>query len=293
MEDFPLIGAYRDMLEYQKKHSHLICMDSDGTVMDTMTLKHKRCFGPCFLIVFGITHHKKEILEYWLDINLYKPSRGVNRFVGLDMILSFVQKYGYTYIGSDAYHEWVNCTREYSVSSIREYMKTSIQDTFLLALKWSALVNNQIAKLPPSTAFSGVVDVIKEASRFCDLLGVSSANPQAVYEEWSRLNLMQYFQFVGCQDKGNKESLIQQAMEKKYEYCIMVGDAIGDLEAALANHIYFFPILPKKEESSWRRFRTEALPRFIKNQFTKEYQQQLIDEFILFLKGGQINEVNI
>ena len=31
---------------YKKEHDYLICVDSDGCVMDTMTCKHMHCFGP-------------------------------------------------------------------------------------------------------------------------------------------------------------------------------------------------------------------------------------------------------
>lgn len=275
------------MLDFKKNHSHLICIDSDGTIMDTMTIKHKLCFGPSFLEIFSITHHQEEILEYWLNINLYSMTRGINRFVGLDMAIAYVQKFGYFYKDSDVYHQWVETTNSYSVTSIQNFMKDKDSYTLQLALDWSNLVNEKISKLPPSVAFNGVEETLKEANLSCDLLGVSSANPQAVYEEWYRLDLMKYFQFVACQDKGTKTNIIRLAKEKGYTQYIMIGDALGDLEAARKNEIYFFPIIPTKEATSWERFKKEALPKFISNTYTADYQQQLIDEFILFLKGGK------
>ena len=32
--------------ELQKTKDYLICLDSDGTVIDGMTIKHLECFGP-------------------------------------------------------------------------------------------------------------------------------------------------------------------------------------------------------------------------------------------------------
>ena len=32
--------------DYVKKHDLLVCVDSDGCAMDTMNIKHLRCFGP-------------------------------------------------------------------------------------------------------------------------------------------------------------------------------------------------------------------------------------------------------
>lgn len=281
------------MLDYQKKNQILICMDSDGTVMDTMTIKHERCFGPSFLTVFKITKHKEEILKYWLDINLYLPSRGINRFIGLDCILEYIKQFDYTYEGYEEYHNWVKTTKEFSIASIEKNMEGKNRTTFLLALEWSKLVNEKITQLPPSKAFHGVTEGIIEAGKACDLLGVSSANPQAVYEEWTRLNFMPYFQMVACQDKGNKESILKQAKEKGYDRILMLGDAMGDLEASIASGSYFFPIIPTQEVESWTRFSKEALPKFVDNLFDDEYQKQLIDEFVSFLKGGKKDEVDI
>lgn len=281
------------MLDYQKKSDTLVCMDSDGTVMDTMTLKHEKCFGPSFLTVFKITSHCEEILKYWLDINLYLPSRGINRFVGLDCAINYIRQFGYEYSGYADYHAWVSTTKEYSIASINQAMENKNKTTFLLALEWSKLVNEKITNLPPSKPFHGVVEGIVNASKTCDLLGVSSANPQAVYEEWTRLNLMPYFQAVACQDKGNKESILKQAKEKGYSRIIMLGDAMGDLEASIASGCYFFPIIPTKEVESWERFSKEALPKFVNNLFTEEYQKELIDEFISFLKGGKKDETDL
>ena len=34
---------------FEKKHDYLVCVDSDGCVMDTMNCKHFHCFGPCMI----------------------------------------------------------------------------------------------------------------------------------------------------------------------------------------------------------------------------------------------------
>lgn len=37
--------------EFIPKHNYLICFDSDGTVMDTMTVKHNQCLCPALIEV--------------------------------------------------------------------------------------------------------------------------------------------------------------------------------------------------------------------------------------------------
>ena len=77
----------KNLEQYQKKHDYLICVDSDGCAMDTMDVKHFRCFGPCMVEEWGLQQWAEAILARWNDINLYTMTRGINRFKGLAMAL--------------------------------------------------------------------------------------------------------------------------------------------------------------------------------------------------------------
>lgn len=271
------------MLDFTKKKEYLICIDSDGTVMDTMTVKHEKCFGPALIEVLGIHEHQDDILKRWLEINLYEKTRGINRFQGFYDICCFMQEnYGMHFDGIQDFKEWVMTTKEFSVSSIRKYMEKA-KDTSLFekAIDWSKLVNEKISSLPPSKPFDGVKDVLEYAMMFADLIGVSSANKEAVKEEWTRLDLMKCFAFVGCQDIGNKASIISQALESGYakENVIMLGDAIGDYDAAKKNGVWFFPIIPKHEVESWASFEKEGLIHLLSGKFDSAYQKKLLDTF--------------
>ena len=68
---------------FKKSRDYLICVDSDGCAMDTMNIKHIRCFGPCLVEEWGLQNWEKTILDRWNDINLYSMTRGINRFCGL------------------------------------------------------------------------------------------------------------------------------------------------------------------------------------------------------------------
>ena len=72
----------KDLTQYQKKHDYLICVDSDGCAMDTMDVKHFRCFGPCMVEEWSLQAWADAILARWNDINLYTMTRGINRFKG-------------------------------------------------------------------------------------------------------------------------------------------------------------------------------------------------------------------
>ena len=75
-------------MEIERKKQWLICVDSDGCAIDTMTIKHKRCFGPCIIRIWQLEEFEKPILELWNHLNLYSINRGLNRFCGLQRILT-------------------------------------------------------------------------------------------------------------------------------------------------------------------------------------------------------------
>ena len=59
----------------------------------------------------------------------------------------------------------------------------------------------------------------------------------------------------------------------------MVGDALGDWNAARANGVLFYPIDPGCEDESWQRFFEEALPRFFAGTFAGEYMDAQLARF--------------
>ena len=73
--------------EFKRGSDYLICIDSDGCAMDTMDIKHYRCFGPCMVAEWGLEEWKDTLLARWNAINLYTGTRGINRYKALGMIL--------------------------------------------------------------------------------------------------------------------------------------------------------------------------------------------------------------
>ena len=278
------------MLTFSKEHKYLICIDSDGTVMDTMTIKHKRCFGPCMIEVFGIEKHVEDILDHWNNTNLYTLTRGINRFQGLEEILNYIEStYKIHFDGVELFYNWVDTTPKFSVELLKEEIDKYPQNIVLKkALEWSNLVNESITKLPPSMEFDNVRETLKTLSKFADLLCVSSANKQAVEEEWVRRDLKKYFKFIACQDVGSKSTIIHEALKLGYEKenVVMLGDALGDLKAAKDNEVYFYPIIPSREKDSWKKLNDEVSLLIEEGKYDASFEKCYVDEFNSFLKNG-------
>lgn len=273
---------------FQKSKEYLICVDSDGCAMDTMNIKHIKCFGPCMVEEWELTPWKEEILARWNEINLFTMTRGINRFQGLLMALKEInQKYA-PIEGLDTLDEWVSHTPELSNDSLKREIQKTDARILNKALKWSDAVNTAIQNLDEmeKQPFKEVKESLAYAHRFADIAIVSSANLQAVLEEWDIHGLLEHTDIVLAQNAGSKAFCIQELVKKGYDSdkVLMVGDAPGDYNAAQSNHVFYYPILVRYEEQSWKEFKEQAVSRLLDGSYAGDYQKEKTDAFIENLK---------
>lgn len=270
---------------FERKHDFLICVDSDGCAMDTMDIKHFRCFGPCMIEVWGLHAHEKELLARWNEVNLYTMTRGINRFKGLAIALKEAEEsYDDVRIEDlDTFLHWTETTKELSNRAIEEVLAQRESKSLRMALEWSNQVNAAIQNLPEeeNLPFEGAKAGLAAAHAVADVAIVSSANAGAVKEEWTRHNLIEHTDIMLAQDAGTKAYCISQLLQAGYEkdHVLMIGDAPGDQKAAEDNGVLYYPILVKKEKSSWEQFLSEGLGKFLSGTYAGIYQEERIEEF--------------
>jgi phosphoglycolate phosphatase-like HAD superfamily hydrolase len=271
---------------FEKRKDYLICVDSDGCAMDTMDIKHKRSFGPCMVEEWQLGKWKEEILIRWNQINLYSMTRGINRFKGLAMALKEINDRFIEIDGIDDLVNWTGETPELSNRAVEEAYNQTGKIIFGKALAWSKSVNTSINALTDEDKkpFEGVAAGLKVVHTYGDVAVVSSANRDAVEQEWERCGLLEHVDILLCQDAGSKAHCIKELRKKGYapNHIIMVGDAPGDLDAAKKNGIYFYPILVRKEEKSWSSIHV-AIESLIKGEYDN-ISEKLEQSFIENLK---------
>lgn len=262
--------------EFKKTKNFLVCVDSDGCAMDTMDIKHIRCFGPCMIEVWQLQKWEEKILKRWNEINLYTITRGINRFKGLSMALSEINEQYQAIDGIDDLFYWSENADELSNDALKkEIEKHPQKKIFKLALKWSEMVNNAIKKLPESEIkpFPLVKEALKLAHEKADIAIVSSANLGAVLDEWEKHGLLEHTDIVLTQNVGSKAFCISELLKKGYnkENVLMCGDAPGDLKAAETNEVFYYPILVKKEKDSWQDFINQGFSHLLDGSYD-EYE---------------------
>lgn len=271
-------------MAYTKRSDFLVCVDSDGCAMDTMDIKHIRCFGPCMVAEWGLEEWREAILERWNEINLYTMTRGINRFKGLVKALGEIREKYCEIEELDALEKWVNETTELSNAALEREIARKGNICLRKALAWSSAVNQSIDRLPEEDKrpFPGVLEALKRAYRDADIAIVSSANLGAVLDEWDFYGLLEYTDVVLAQDSGSKAFCIGELMKRGYapNHVLMCGDAPGDLDAAEKNGVYYYPILVRHEEQSWEEFVKEGIGHFLDGTYGEGYQQDKKDQFL-------------
>lgn len=273
---------------YKKKKDFLICVDSDGCAMDTMDIKHIRCFGPCMVEEWGLEEWGEEILARWNHINLYTMTRGINRFKGLAMTLLEINE-KYTKIEDvEVLAKWVEESNELSNNALTRVMENNDSIALKKALSWSNKVNAGINEIPfeEKTPFEGVKESLAFAHEVADVAIVSSANLQAVVEEWELYGLLDHVDIILSQNVGSKAYCIQEMLKKGYDKdkVMMTGDALGDYDAAKKNGVFYYPILVRHEKESWAEFQETAVNQLLNGKYEGEYQEAKIQEFLNNLK---------
>ncbi len=244
---------------FERKHDYLVCVDSDGCVMDTMNCKHFNCFGPCMVTEWGLEEWKDEILDRWNVINLFSMTRGINRFKGLAMALKEIDAKYKPITGVDALVYWAETapalSNDGAAKAAEEAADADAKLVLTKALNWSKAVNAAIVELDESVKvpYAGAKEGLAAAHQFADVAMVSSANRDAVEEEWGKFGLLEHTDIVLAQDVGSKAACIKEMLKFGYDLnkVVMVGDAPGDCDAAEKNGVHYYPILVNHEKESW------------------------------------------
>lgn len=273
--------------EFEKIKGFLVCVDSDGCAIDTMEVKHRKCFGPEAVKEWGLEEIQERFLEVWNKVNLYSKTRGINRFKGLVKTFEMLADEGIEMPEFSSISQWTSAAAELSNPALTKAVSETQDEQLIKTLSWSHNVNKAISELPEDDQpFPKVKEGLEGIYPVADIAIVSSANGAAVRSEWERHSLDRYISVMLGQEAGSKAFCIGALKENNYleDEVLMIGDAPGDLDAALQNGVLYYPILVGKERFSWERLVSEALEKFIQGNYRGEYQQNLIDEFNSSLK---------
>ncbi len=287
-----MIELTQDTLKNMKpQKDFFIGIDSDGCTFDTMEIKQKECFIPNIIKYWNLQPISKYVRETQEFVNLYSRWRGMNRFPALVMVFELlkdrpeVKKRGVKIPDIKSLKEWIKKEAKLGNPSLKIAVEKTGDPVLKIALQWSEAVNKTVADIvkdiPP---FPFVKESLKKAKEKADVIVVSATPNEALQREWKEHGISQYVRAICGQELGNKKEQIALAAGKyKKEHTLMVGDALGDMQAARENKALFYPINPGREDESWERFYNEALDIFFDGKYAGTYELELIEKFEKYL----------
>jgi phosphoglycolate phosphatase-like HAD superfamily hydrolase len=273
---------------WKPQHSFFVGVDSDGCAFDAMEIKHKECFCPNTIKHWNLQAVSKYAREAAEFVNLYSQWRGANRWPALISTLDFLRERpeviarNFEVPKASKVREYIASGFPLSDSGLRQYLEKHPDPELEQALAWTLGVNQSIADIvhgvPP---FPFVRESLQKLAPTVDIMVVSATPLEALQREWKEHNLSPYVRLIAGQEYGTKEQHLAMAAVNKYPegHILMVGDALGDLKAARANGVLFYPINPGEEAESWNRFLNEAADKFLNGTYAGSYELELISYF--------------
>jgi phosphoglycolate phosphatase-like HAD superfamily hydrolase len=279
----------REMLKaFSPQHEWFIGFDSDGCIFDSMELKHKECFIPNIVKYFhlqAVSKYAREAAEF---VNLYSFWRGANRFPALVKCFELLRDRPEVRRRNTQLPDWTSLQRFINAASalgnaaLKEAVGKSGDEILKQTLEWSEAVNRDIEDmvkgLPP---FPLVRESLHELQGSADMVVVSATPTEALRREWEEHKIQGYVALIAGQELGKKEEQLDLIASGKYPagHLLMVGDALGDLKAARAVGALFYPIVPGKEDESWRRFHDDIREQFLAGKFDTKSEAACLAEF--------------
>lgn len=277
------------LIDFKPQQSFFVGIDSDGCAFDAMELKQKECFTPSTIRVWGLQPISKYARETAEWVNLYSKWRGANRWPALVKVFellaerSEVKARGFDLPESKALKEFIASGFSPSEAGLKAYIASGHgEEQLWRGLEWTRAIDSLVAatvrNVPP---FPLVRESLQKLQGKADLMVISTTASDALQREWHEHGLAQFMAMMAGQDKGTKKQHLEFAAKGKYwaERILMIGDALGDRDAAHAVNALFYPINPGAEESSWQRFHDEASDKFLNGTYAGAYESALIAEF--------------
>jgi phosphoglycolate phosphatase-like HAD superfamily hydrolase len=271
-----------------KQHETLVGIDSDGCVFDTMGIKQRNHFAPLIIRWWGLEAIADLVLRHIEHINLFSRTRGSNRFPNLVRLFEAlarepaIRQSGIALPDFAALRRYCDSMQTLGDATLAAEVERT-QDTELIhVLAWSRALSHDIdTRMEPVPLFAWVRRSLELLATKSDRVVISQTPEAALRREWQQHGIDRLVPCMAGQEQGSKTQQLQLANGGRYPATgvLMIGDAIGDREAARTCGVHFYPILPGDEAASWQRFHDEAYPRFLDGTYAGDYASAVLRPF--------------
>ena len=282
------VYTVEDLKNLKKTCDTFVGIDSDGCVFDTMGVKQREHFHPQIIKHWNLQKIEKQLRAAAEFVNLYSKWRGKNRFPDLLKVFELLHDWdevkasGVKLPETAALRAYCNSGLPLGNPSLKAEVARTNDPELKLVMAWSLDVNKDIDQnMRPVPPFVWAKKSLEKMKGRSDMIVVSQTPEEALIKEWRHHKIEHFVPIIAGQELGTKSEHLKLASDGKYpsNRVLMIGDAPGDFTAAKDNHALFYPIVPGKEDASWKLFCEEAYDLFLKGSYGGAYADKLIKEF--------------
>jgi len=287
-----MTSSTQDLISLKPQFDTFIGVDSDGCVFDTMHVKQCSHFHPLIVKHWGLEAVERQLRDVAEFINLKSKFRGQNRFPALLMTFEMlanqpgVAESGVTLPPLDDLRAYCNSGVPLGNATLEAEVQRTSSEALTRVLVWSFAVNEDIERnMAPVKPFPAALEALKRMNESSDVIVVSQTPEAALIREWKHNDMESLAKVIGGQELGSKAEQIKLAAANKYDKrrVLLIGDALGDLEAARDVGISFYPIQPGDEDASWKRFHEEIYGVFLAGRYKGLFEDSFVDRFVAAL----------
>jgi phosphoglycolate phosphatase-like HAD superfamily hydrolase len=278
-----------DLIALRPAHDAFVGVDSDGCVFDTMEVKQKDHFHPLICAFWGLERIEAQVRAAAEFVNIGSKTRGQNRFTNLLLTFELLETWdvvrasGVPLPRTGALRAYCQSGLPLGNPSLQAEVARSGDPDLKRVLEWSLAVNVDIdTRMRPTPPFPWALKSLERMARGCDAIVVSQTPEEALLKEWNQHGIAHRVAAIAGQEIGSKARQIRLATDGRYRpgRVLLIGDAPGDLAAATDADVLFYPILPGREDASWRRFHDESFDRFLAGTYAGPYAGALTRAFL-------------
>ena len=286
----------QQMRAWQRRHDFAVCIDTDGCVLDNMWAKQVIVFHPHYMDMNGLRGVEMFFRVHAEHHNLWGRTRGCDRYLAVQHTLrslledacardTLPEEHVRDLLASvSGYVDFIEESgKGFGIPSLAEYHRQNGLDyNVTRLLGWSEAVDRTFRfvtlGMPP---FDGVGETLQELSQRADILVVSATPYSDLAEWWTRTGLAEFVQAITGKEMGKKAEhigLLKAAGGYADDEVLMVGDGGGDLRAARANNVLFYPTPAGREQQAWQHAR-QAFEAFFDGGYRGAMEDRLVAEF--------------
>lgn len=272
----------------EPRFTTLVGIDSDGCVLDSMTVKQCLHFFPLIIQFWRLERFREPFTACARFVNFDSATRGANRFLALLREFELLKAYpgllaaGYRPPDFSALAAYVQSGVPLGTETLRAAAESTGDPELARVLAWNLALNAELTEhLEPIRPFQGAIRALQAIQRQSDAVVISQTPEASVSHDWELNGIRLYVAAIAGMEFGRKAEQLRAASRGRYApgRVLMIGDAIGDESAAAEAGACFYPILPGREEASWDRFLAESYPRFLAGTYAGGYQRELVKAF--------------